>query len=575
MAREGGRPLSRTRVAAITAAAALAAGTVGIAVATAGTPAKASAAAQPQSPAHYQGPRLTMIPAQHDITVYGYPNRPNSKTVQVFMDPGIWLASLGSSFQLNVGRANYRSPVTLTQVINTPGGTRVTRALPASMLDHWNGVEGMIRLTVRYAGHIVTSHSLTFCPNSYDPERAIPDSPASSPYPLQGCAPFDPFPLGEVWGIAKGWAVDPSESFFGRPISLVPNRTYQVTESITPRYTNWFGVTPANASATVNVTVSLPPGFPPPPPPPSPTPTTTVSATATASSSPSALPTPTVTVSASLSASPAGVPASTFYRLPTRARTAARPAGPLPALPAVRTMKNPPADVLPDLVPLPAWGMNIAHTGSKKVVGHDYLDFAATVAVGGNSPLDVEAFRSNASPVMKAYQYFYKNGNVVGRAPAGTMGFDKAKGHNHWHFEQFAKYSLLSANKKVVVRSQKVGFCIAPTDAVNLLLHNAVWNPTFIGFGGQCGSTTALWVREMMPVGWGDTYEQFLAGQAFDITNLKNGTYYVAITANPEHVLKETTYRNDISLRKVIISGAKGHRHFVVPAYDGIDPEHR
>jgi hypothetical protein len=280
-------------------------------------------------------------------------------------------------------------------------------------------------------------------------------------------------------------------------------------------------------------------------------------------------------VSASLSASPAGVPASTFYRLPTRARTAARPAGPLPALPAVRTMKNPPADVLPDLVPLPAWGMNIAHTGSKKVVGHDYLDFAATVAVGGNSPLDVEAFRSNASPVMKAYQYFYKNGKVVGRAPAGTMGFDKAKGHNHWHFEQFAKYTLLSANKKQVVRSQKVGFCIAPTDAVNLLLRNAVWNPTFIGFGGQCGSTTALWVREMMPVGWGDTYEQFLAGQAFDITNLKNGTYYVAITANPGHLLKETSYRNDISLRKVIISGAKGHRHFVVPAYDGIDPEHR
>jgi hypothetical protein len=176
---------------------------------------------------------------------------------------------------------------------------------------------------------------------------------------------------------------------------------------------------------------------------------------------------------------------------------------------------------------------------------------------------------------MKAYQYFYKNGKVVGRAPAGTMGFDKAKGHNHWHFSQFARYSLLSANKKLVVRSQKVGFCIAPTDAVNLLLHNAVWNPPFIGFGGQCGSTTALWVREMMPVGWGDTYEQFLAGQAFDITHVPNGVYYVEITANPEHLLKETSYGNDVSLRKVIISGAKGHRHIVVPAYDGIDAERR
>jgi len=557
------------------AAAALAGGTAALAVTTAGTPAAASSAVQPQSPAHYQGPRLTMIPAAHDLTVQGFPKSRTSKQVQVFVDPGVWLASIGSPFQLDVGRANYRAPVTLTQVIDTPGGARLTRPLPASMLDHWNGLEGMVRLAVRYAGHLVSSQSITFCPNTFDPERAVQDSPDTSPYPQQGCAPFDPFPLGEVWGIAKGWAVDPATSFLARPFSLLPNRTYQVTESITPRYTHWFGVAPADASATVNMTVTLPPGFPPPTPSPSATPTSSVTATATASTSPSAGPTPSISASASVSPPAPGVPAGTFYRLPTRARTAARQAGPLPALPAAPSMKNPPAGVLPDLAPLPAWDMTIGHTGSKKVVGHDYLNFAATVAVGGNGPLDVEAFRSNASPVMKAYQYFYRGGKVVGRTPAGTMGFDKGKGHDHWHFEQFARYSLLSANKKLVVRSQKVGFCIAPTDAVNLLLRNAVWNPAFIGFGGQCGSPTALWVREMMPVGWGDTYQQFLAGQAFDITNLKNGTYYVAITANPEHQLKETNYRNDMTLRKVVISGAKGHRHVTVPAYDGIDPEHR
>jgi Lysyl oxidase len=572
LARARGGPLSRTRVTAMAVAAALAGGTAALAITTGGTAAQASSAVRPQAPAHYQGPRLTLIPATHDLTVQGFPKSRTSKQVQVYVDPGVWLASIGSPFQLDVERANYRAPVTLTQVIDTPGGTRVTRPLPASMLDHWNGIEGMIRLTVRYAGHLVSSQSVTFCPNTFDPERAVADSPDTSPYPQQGCAPFDPFPLGEVWGVAKGWAVDPASSFLARPFSLVPNRTYQVTESITPRYTHWFGVAPADASATVNMTVTVPTGFPPPTPSPSPTPS--ISGTATASSSPSAAPTPTISASASVPPPAAGVPAGAFYRLPTRARTSARPAGPLPALPAVPSMKNPPAGVLPDLAPLPAWGLTIAHTGSKKVVGHDYLNFGATVAVGGNGPLDVEAFRADASPVMKAYQYFYRNGKVVGRIRAGTMDFDKAKGHNHWHFEQFARYSLLSANKKLVVRSLKVGFCIAPTDAVNLLLRNAVWNPGFTGFGGQCGSPTALWVREMMPVGWGDTYEQFLAGQAFDITNLKNGTYYVAITANPGHVLKETNYRNDMTLRKVIISGAKGHRHFTVPAYDGIDPEH-
>ena len=77
----------------------------------------------------------------------------------------------------------------------------------------------------------------------------------------------------------------------------------------------------------------------------------------------------------------------------------------------------------------------------------------------------------------------------------------------------------------------------------------------------------------MMPVGWGDTYIQSLAGQAFDITGLPNGTYYIRVIANPEHVLRETTAANDTSLRQVIISGTRGHRHVKVPAWNGIDPE--
>ena len=77
----------------------------------------------------------------------------------------------------------------------------------------------------------------------------------------------------------------------------------------------------------------------------------------------------------------------------------------------------------------------------------------------------------------------------------------------------------------------------------------------------------------MMPVGWGDTYTQFVAGQAFDITSVPNGTYYVQVIANPGHVLRETTTGNDTTLRQVIITGTRGHRHVKVPAWNGIDPE--
>ena len=161
-------------------------------------------------------------------------------------------------------------------------------------------------------------------------------------------------------------------------------------------------------------------------------------------------------------------------------------------------MTNPPESALPDLVPLPAWEIRTTHAA-----GRDLLNFAATVWVGGNGQLDVQGFRVKSSPVMSAYQYFWQDGQVIGRARAGTMGFDSQPGHNHWHFEQFAAYRLLGPGGKLVLRSQKTGFCIAPTDPVDLLLPNAVWQPSFVGFAGQCGSPAALWVRETMPVGWG------------------------------------------------------------------------
>ena len=222
-------------------------------------------------------------------------------------------------------------------------------------------------------------------------------------------------------------------------------------------------------------------------------------------------------------------------------------------------------------MPLPSWGIRTRHDRRS---GLDLLTFGATVWVGGNSPLDVEGFRSNGSPVMKAYQYFWRNGHVIGRARAGTMGFDSKPGHNHWHFEQFARYTLLDSAKNLAVRSHKVGFCITPSDPVNLLAPHAVWQPPSIGFGDfTCGSPTALWVQEMMPVGWGDTYLQSIAGQAFNITRVPNGTYYLEITANPQHVLYESNTHNDISLRKVTLGGAPGHRTVKVPAWHGIDPE--
>jgi Lysyl oxidase len=458
------------------------------------------------------GPVVKLIVAQKSITLTSFRG-------QVFLDPGVYVASLGSALQFDVQRASYTKPITLTQVIYRPGGGTTTRSLPSSLLDGFNGLRDFLRLSVAdTAGQVVASTRPLFCPN-FGPQRAVPGSARTNPYP-PGCA-FDPFPKSLVIGLARGWAADPAGFSFSFPpptVRLAPGK-YTVTAAIAPQYVRLLHITAADATASVKLTVVKGRGC---------------------------------------------CAAAAPKTAPGRARA-------LAPLPRVPFLASPPAAALPDLVPLPSWGIGALHDRRS---GRDLLTFGATVWVGGNSPLDVEGFRSNGSPVMKAYQYFWRNGHVVGRARAGTMGFDSKPGHNHWHFEQFARYQLLDSARNLAVRSHKVGFCIAPSDPVNLLAPHAVWQPPSIGFSDfTCGSPTALWVQEMMPVGWGDTYFQDVAGQAFDITSVPNGTYYIEVIANPQHVLYESNTHNDVSLRKVILGGTSGHRTVKVPPWHGIDPE--
>ena len=467
------------------------------------------------SAAQVPGPVLRLEAAQRSITLDSFGG-------SVYPDPGIWMAALGSPLQFDLRRDPYTSPITITQVIHPPFGGTIPRPLPSSLLDSWNGLKGFFVLTIRNsAGHAVVSEPVSFCPNTYDPERAGPGAPRTTPYPPQCLS--DPFVKGMVWGIQKDWATDPVASDFSmRRVKLAVGR-YQMTETVAPSYRRLFRISARDATATVKVKVVK---------------------------GPKCCPIPGC-CHPSTTARPHGTP-------------------PRPPSAAVPTMASPPRSALPDLVPLPAWGIAVSHPAKQT---HDYLNFGATVWIGGHGPLDVQGFRSNGSPVMKAYQYFWQHGHIIGRARAGTMGFDRQHGHNHWHFEQFARYTLLDQAKSVAVTSHKVGFCIGPSDEVNLLLPHATWRPSQVGLQGQCGSPTALWVAEELPLGWGDTYFQSVAGQSFDITRVPDGTYYIRVTANPERVLYETSTRDDVSLRKVILGGTPGHRTVTVPAWHGIDPE--
>jgi hypothetical protein len=447
------------------------------------------------------------------------------------LDPGVYVMPVGGTFALHVARPDYMVPPTISQVWTDGAGSH-ERVLPSKIADGWNGLGRFLLVRVRDAeGNIVRRRALTFCPNSFNPQRVQPGAVQQPTMPAM-CGGINPFDVAQLWGIDRGWAVDPYSPggfFFEGPAGIwlrLPNGHYTVTSAIAPPYVSLFGVDPARAVRVVRLTVKTGPSqccFGP--------------------------------------RRPPGQGEANGGSTRTIAgwdRTVAA---------AVPTTQPPDPQFLPDLGSLPAFQVFTSHRRN----GHDYLSFGATEWVGGGSALDVEGFRRANRNTMRAYQYFFQDGQVVGRAPVGTMEFDTRRGHHHWHFEQFARYSLLTGDQSLAVRSHKQSFCIAPTDPVDTVLPGATLRPNFLYFG--CGGQTALWIQETLPLGWGDTYFQYVAGQSFDITTVPNGTYYIAVTVNPEHLLYEQEMTNDTSLRLIVLAGRPGHRRVCVPAVGGVDQE--
>jgi hypothetical protein len=425
-----------------------------------------------------------------------------------FIDPGVYVAASGQAFELRVSRPDYDHPVEVVQITRSDGLVQ-QRTLPSKILDGWSGLRTFIRATVEDDAGTTTylDRTGTFCPNTWEPQRTGPAGPAEPTFPQQ-CG-SNPFTLGMPWGIDQDWAVLPFQVI---PVN-VPVGHYQVTVSITRPYRTLFDIPDEAGVSTVGVTV--------------------VSGTPRCGDSCDGL---------------------------------GSSDQPPPRLPAAPTLTSPDPDTLPDLVPLPSFSIGTGSGG-----GRDFLAFAANVWVAGRSPLDIQGYRRVGTDIMDAYQYFYRDGQVVGQAPVGTLEWDPEEGHQHWHFTEFVAYSLLDDTGQGVARSHKQGFCLAPTDAINLLLLDATMRPDTLGFHSVCGDETSLWVRETLPLGWGDTYFQAIPGQSFDITGVPNGTYYIAVRANPTGVLFEADTSNNLTLRKVILGGRPGARTVKVPAWHGID----
>jgi hypothetical protein len=228
----------------------------------------------------------------------------------------------------------------------------------------------------------------------------------------------------------------------------------------------------------------------------------------------------------------------------------------------------PPADALPNLAALPAYAIVPLPRG-----GRDALHFSSTIWNAGPGPLIVEGYRRGAAPTMDAFQFFRRGDEDVAAVPVGILDYDARVEHDHWHFRDFARYSLVRPDGRTAATSPKEAWCLAPTDQIDQLVPNAEPRPGDPFLSTACGDASAVQVRQVLEVGAGDTYGIGTPGQTVDITRLPNGVYDLKVEANPAGALRETTEADNVALRRVVLGGTRGRRTVRVPPVEGIDTE--
>jgi Lysyl oxidase len=471
------------------------------------------------APARAAAPELKLVTTKSEVTIY----RRHSDD-RVPLDIGVYLASVGGAFELHLARPDYDTPLSLTQWV---GGSPV-QTIPDDMYTTYGGLTNFYQVKVKHRGNTVLNKTSDFCPSSYDMQRVDDTGPANPTYPNYGCY-SGPFTLGNVWGIDRGWAINALNGngyyyYYGYTYISGHDGRYAVHVQIAPAFQNLFGISAGHSTTLVVVHIVTKKKHCP-------------------------------------------YPCYGRNGLLGRSEQVKRATGrPLDSVPIDL---DPDPSTLPDMIPTPGWAIRAYHRGHQ-----DYIGFANTEWNRGPSSLWVEGFRESDTELMHAFQYFTdSSGTVVGRAPVGDFEFDTRPGHFHWHMDQFVQYSILDQSMNQVVLSHKQSFCIAPTDPMDLTVPNALMNPYSLGFlGSNCGfGESSLWTRETLPVGWGDTYYQGVAGQAFNITHLPNGTYQVSAQVNPTGQLYESDTTNDTAVREIHIHGKPGHRTVDVEPWHGID----
>lgn len=202
-------------------------------------------------------------------------------------------------------------------------------------------------------------------------------------------------------------------------------------------------------------------------------------------------------------------------------------------------------ELLPNLRALPAANLQVAADAE---TGNPELRFSTTSWNSGAGPLELVPGQAGQAG-QDVYQRVYRKDGTFADHLAGTFVFHPD--HSHFHFQEYALYTLRPVNAPGASQRQsyKTSFCVMDTSKMNTRLPGAPKQPVYYA----CNLAT-----QGMSVGWGDTYGAHLAGQEIDLTGNPDGLYELTVTIDPAGRLRETNEGDNVACSLVQISVTAG-----------------
>ena len=204
--------------------------------------------------------------------------------------------------------------------------------------------------------------------------------------------------------------------------------------------------------------------------------------------------------------------------------------------------------LLPDIVMQPIVELRVIKNRGVKL-----LRFSSIIGNRGSGVVELLPRRDDCdgngdfSDDRSAVQQVYLDTNGTGAyepdvdrkgpaTPAGCSFFHPE--HNHWHFEEFARYTLSRPTSgRVVASAEKVSFCVRDSIRFASGLPGSPSIPAY----GECSSDSI----SGLSVGWADYYGYYLPGQELDIRGLPGHRFCLRLVSDPTNRLEESNDDNN------------------------------